>query len=110
MIGLTKNYIKAFNDKNLEAVGGLLSENFTLCDPVVKKITGKKACLEVVKGIFESCENLSFKAKNIFQDKDHTFIEFNLKLDENSFEGVDILRWQNGKIAELRAYLDTKGV
>lgn len=103
---LTKAYIKAFNDRNLESVGALLDEDFILQDPAVKRIEGKQKALEAVESIFSSCKNLSFSAKNIYEDGQTTFIEFILKLDEVRLEGVDILEWQGDKIKELRAYLD----
>lgn len=103
---LTQNYIKAFNDRDLKAVALLLTEDFVLEDPAVKRIEGKEACLKAVEGIFSSCSNLEFKAKNIFEDGEYSFIEFSLKLDEVELFGVDILHWQDGKIKELRAYLD----
>lgn len=46
--------------------------------------------------------------KNIFQDKNITFIEFILMLDGIRIEGVDIIEWKDGQIIELRAYLNTK--
>ncbi|EOD6326273.1 nuclear transport factor 2 family protein [Campylobacter upsaliensis] len=103
---LTKAYIKAFNDRNLESVGALLDEDFILQDPAVKRIEGKQKALEAIESIFSSCKNLSFSAKNIYEDGQTTFIEFILKLDEVNLEGVDILEWQGDKIKELRAYLD----
>ncbi|MEB2792001.1 nuclear transport factor 2 family protein [Campylobacter upsaliensis] len=103
---LTKAYIKAFNDRNLESVGALLDEDFILQDPAVKRIEGKQKALEAIESIFSSCKNLSFSAKNIYEDGQTTFIEFILKLDEVRLEGVDILEWQGDKIKELRAYLD----
>ncbi|CAM3485055.1 nuclear transport factor 2 family protein [Campylobacter upsaliensis] len=103
---LTKAYIKAFNDRNLESVEALLDEDFILQDPAVKRIEGKQKALEAVESIFSSCKNLSFSAKNIYEDGQTTFIEFILKLDEVKLEGVDILEWQGDKIKELRAYLD----
>lgn len=103
---LTKAYIKAFNDRNLESIGALLDEDFILQDPAVKRIEGKQKALEAIESIFSSCKNLSFSAKNIYEDGQTTFIEFILKLDEVRLEGVDILEWQGDKIKELRAYLD----
>ncbi|MBK1973664.1 nuclear transport factor 2 family protein, partial [Campylobacter sp. TTU-622] len=73
---------------------------------VVKRIEGKDRCLLAIKNIFESCKELSFSAKNIFQDKNTTFIEFTLMLDETKLEGVDIIDWQDEQIIKLRAYLD----
>lgn len=103
---LTRKYIRAFNDKNLNEISELLNDNFTLEDPVVKRIEGRDKCLLAIKNIFTSCEKLNFSAKNIFQDKNTTFIEFILILDEAKLEGVDIIEWQGEKIVELRAYLD----
>lgn len=105
---LTKKYITAFNDKNLKEIAILLNDNFILEDPVVKRIEGKDKCLLAIQNIFESYEELNFSAKNIFQDKDTTFIEFILILDGIRIEGVDIIEWKDGQIIELRAYLDTK--
>ncbi|HEB9328855.1 TPA: nuclear transport factor 2 family protein [Campylobacter coli] len=103
---LTKKYICAFNDRSLKEISDLLNDNFALEDPIVKRIEGKDKCLSVINNIFVSCKKLNFSAKNIFQDKNITFIEFILMLDEVRLEGVDIIEWQDGKIVELRAYLD----
>ncbi|EOH2732877.1 nuclear transport factor 2 family protein [Campylobacter jejuni] len=103
---LTEKYINAFNKKDIKEVANLLNENFVLGDPVVKRIEGKEECLKAIENIFNSCKELSFSAKNIFQDKNTTFIEFILMLDETRLEGVDIIEWYNEKIVELRAYLD----
>ncbi len=103
---LTKKYICAFNDKNLNEISDLLKDNFALEDPIVKRIEGKDKCLSVINNIFTGCKRLNFSAKNIFQDKNITFIEFILMLDEVKLEGVDIIKWQDEKIVELRAYLD----
>ncbi|HEC1548523.1 TPA: nuclear transport factor 2 family protein [Campylobacter upsaliensis] len=103
---LTKAYIKAFNDRDLKGVCALLDEDFVLEDPAVKRIEGRQKALGAIESIFSSCKNLSFSAKNIYEDGQTTFIEFILKLDEVRLEGVDILEWQGDKIKELRAYLD----
>lgn len=103
---LTEKYISAFDKKDIKEVANLLNDNFVLEDPVVKRIEGKDNCLEAIQNIFKSCKELSFRAKNIFQDKNTTFIEFILILDEIMLEGVDIIEWHNEKIVELRAYLD----
>jgi len=102
----TKKYIEAFDAKDLEAIELLLDTEFVLEDPVVKRIKGKGEALKIIQGIFDSCDKLSFTAKNIYQDESTTFIEFTLILDEIILQGVDILEWSNNKIIELRAYLD----
>ena len=39
---LTKQYIEAFNSKDINAVSVLLDKDFILCDPVVKRLEGKE--------------------------------------------------------------------
>jgi len=103
---LTKKYVQAFNSRNIEKVAELLIEDFSLEDPVVKRIEGKSKVLEAIKGIFNSCQELSFKAKNIYQDNNTTIIEFVLILDSTVLSGIDIIEWEGEKMKELRAYLD----
>ncbi len=103
---LTLKYIEYFNNKDLENLSELFTNDFLLEDPVVKRIKGKETVLEAIKGIFDSCDNLSFQAKNIYQDNETTIIEFILKLDNTLLIGTDIIEWENNKMKELRAYLD----
>ena len=103
---LTQKYIEAFDSRDLERCAKLFSENFALEDPVVKRIEGKENVLKAIKGIFDSCERLSFTAKNIYADNQTTIIEFVLKLDDTILTGTDILEWEDNKMKELRAYLD----
>ncbi len=39
---LTRDYIEAFNNKDLEKISELVTDDFALEDPVVKRIEGKK--------------------------------------------------------------------
>ena len=103
---LTQKYIEAFDSRDLERCTELFSENFALEDSVVKRIEGKGNVLKAIKGIFDSCERLSFTAKNIYADNQTTIIEFVLKLDDTILTGTDILEWEDNKMKELRAYLD----
>lgn len=103
----TKQYIDAFNSKNIDKVAELFADTFTLEDPVVKRIEGKKEALAAIQGIFNSCEYLSFESKNIYQDNMTTIIEFILQLDETVLTGTDIIEWnKQSQMNELRAYLD----
>jgi hypothetical protein len=104
---LTTQYIDAFNSKNIDKIAELFADNFALEDPVVKRIEGKKEVLAAIQGIFNSCEYLSFIAKNIYRDNQTTVIEFTLKVDETILSGTDIIEWNDtGTMSELRAYLD----
>lgn len=103
---LTKNYIEAFSNKDIEQLATLFHTDFALEDPVVKRIEGKAKVLEAIEGIFNSCTELRFEAKNIYLDNQTTIIEFTLTLDETTLTGTDIIEWDNNKMKELRAYLD----
>jgi len=103
---LTKKYIDAFDGKDLDKCAELFTKDFVLEDPVVKRIEGKDEVLKAIKGIFDSCTNLDFNAKNIYQDNQTTIIEFVLKLDDMVLTGTDIIEWEDNKMKELRAYLD----
>ncbi|MDD3769141.1 MAG: nuclear transport factor 2 family protein [Sulfuricurvum sp.] len=104
---LTQQYIQAFDTKNIDSIAGLLNETFALEDPVVKRVEGKNDALKAMQKIFDSCDTLSFRAKNIYQDGNITIIEFILELDQTMLKGTDIIEWdETGKMKKLRAYLD----
>jgi ketosteroid isomerase-like protein len=103
---LTEAYIRAFDARDLDAVGALLTDDFSLEDPVVKRIDGKSAALAMMQGMFEGCKALSFRAKNIYVDGATSVIEFTLDLDATHLEGVDIIEWRGDQMHALRAYLD----
>jgi ketosteroid isomerase-like protein len=103
---LTEQYIAAFSARDLAAVGALLADDFAIEDPVIKRIEGKAAALDMMKTMFGSCKNLSFKARNIYVEGATSLIEFTLDLDATHLEGVDIIEWRDGKMLALRAYLD----
>ena len=106
LASLTKQYIEAFDSKDLRRVSELLNDEFALEDPIVKRVEGKSNALKKIDEIFKGCKELSFHAKNIFVDGNTSVIEFRLSLDDTVLKGVDIIEWNYEKISELRAYLD----
>ena len=105
---LTREYISAFDSKDLGRLADMLCPDFALEDPVVRRLEGRETCLEAMGNIFKSCKNLSFSAKNIYVDCSTSMIEFVLLLDDTRLEGVDIIEWHEGKLKELRAYVYEK--
>jgi len=103
---LTRAYVAAFNARDAAACAALMTEDFALEDPVVKRIEGRAAVIEAVRGIFGSCKTMSFVARNIYQDGETTLIEFVLTLDDKVLTGMDLIEWRGDKMKELRAYLD----
>lgn len=104
----TEEYVKAFNDKNIQEVATFFSEGFVLIDPV-KKVSGKKSVIDYIEGIFNSVDNLSFKAKDIIFSSKQSVIEFELKLDGVTLIGTDVIRWDDdGLMITMDAYLYEK--
>lgn len=104
---LTERYISYFHTKDIDGIEALMHDTFALEDPTVKRISGKKASLAFIRELFSANNRISFCAKNIFIEKEVSLIEFELKLDELTLLGVDIIEWREGKMCELRAYLNT---
>lgn len=104
---MTKAYVWAFNSRNTEALAGLFTDQFTLKDPN-GLFEGKSVALQYIKDIFaDYCSNLQFKAQNILIDQDAaaSAIEFDLRLADKSWVGVDVISWQQGRIQGINAYL-----
>jgi hypothetical protein len=87
-------------------VAALLDPGFALEDPVVKRIEGKADCLMAIAGIFAGCTRLEFRARGIVVQGSTSVIEFTLALDATQLKGADIIEWRDGRMVELRAYLD----
>ena len=51
---LTQDYIDSFNAKDLDAISSMLSDEFSLEDPVVKRLEGKDKCLKAILNIFNN--------------------------------------------------------
>jgi dTDP-glucose pyrophosphorylase len=102
---LTKNYVDFFNSKNIAGVAALMREDCSLIDPHIRKLNGKSDVIDYIKTLFESNKNLSFLANNIYVDGNNSIIEFILNLDQNNYNGVDIIQWKDRKMVSLRAYL-----
>ncbi len=105
-LNLTEKYMKAFSDKDLNEISNLLHEQVVLEDPQVIRLEGKVAVIKNIDAIFKSAENISFVARNIYQDKTTTIIEFIININETRLTGVDVIEWKENKIISLRAYLN----
>ncbi len=99
---LTKQYIKSFDEKNIEEVLSLVTDDFELKDPA-NHIQGKEQCERFLKSVFEN--EIDFRALDIFVDGDHSIIHFEIIFNGETLNGADIIRWDNGKMSSLVAYL-----
>jgi hypothetical protein len=103
---LTLNYVKAFNNKNINDVLTLCDDNIYLKDPnseFFNKNEFKRFLIDFFKN------DISFTAKEIITDditeKNHSVIHFTLQVNDKTFCGVDIIEWQDEKIVSLIAYV-----
>ena len=103
---LTLSYVKAFNDKNIEAILMLCDDNIYLKDPS-NEIFNKLELKEFLLKFFEN--DISFSAKDIITNDetkhDHSVIHFVLRVNDKFLNGVDIIKWKDNKIVSLIAYL-----
>jgi hypothetical protein len=107
---LTEQYVLAFNNKDLVAIEMMLANNFSLEDPVVKRVEGKGPALNAIAKIFAGCRSLAFVSKGIYVEGKTSLIEFSLDLDSTHIEGVDVIVWDGVLMESMRAYLNLPGV
>ncbi|WNJ96493.1 hypothetical protein RND59_05185 [Vibrio ruber] len=102
----TIDYIKFFNNCDIGGIATLLSNDFSLSDPVVN-INGKDDAIEYIVNIFDSHKNIKFKSLSVMVSNEYeSIIEFELILGNNHFRGVDLISWdKSNKMISMRAYL-----
>ena len=102
---LTETYVEAFNGKNLGSVAALLDDDFSLSDPTVTDLRPKQAALQLISDLFIRHNTLVFQAQRILVDAPCSVIQFTLTLDETTYDGVDLIVWEYGKMIRMVAYL-----
>ena len=100
---LTESYIKAFNDNDIDELSLLVDNDVVLIDPS-NKIEGKINLINFLKELFDG-NSISFSSKLLVSEGDISVIHFDLQVNQDSLSGVDIIKWKNGKIISLIAYL-----
>jgi hypothetical protein len=101
---LSLRFARAFSAKNLEGIGSLLTDDFTLYDPALKQVKGKEAVLDVLRKQFDSTKHVVYEVINAYEDGNVGILEFKITFDDQLFIGVDFLLWHQGKMTELRCY------
>lgn len=101
---LTLQFADSFNQKDLNAIAELFHEDFCLHDPVLKWVRGKNTVLELFGKQFAEASQASYKAVNLFQERNATVLEFIIRIGAEVRFGVDLIDWRGGKMAELRRY------
>lgn len=104
---LTRSYVKFFDEKSLEKVGSLMSDNFELSDGIVNGLTPKNEVLSYIAKLMElNSKIFRFEALNVLTGEDFTILEFKLYLDDSVLHGVDLIHWCDGLMVNMKAFLN----
>lgn len=108
---IVEKYFQAFAKRDLRALEELLTDDVTLQDPFVGILRGKAAVLELNRSMF-SGPAFDLEVRRTWSRGAESFVvEFSLTLDpagvRNVIGGVDCFELWSGRIASIRAYLDT---
>jgi ketosteroid isomerase-like protein len=103
---LTRQYMQRFAARDLDGVMALFHADAGFEDPLVQRLDGAPAIRSAYASLFSAFAHISFTARNLYQDGNTVIIEFVLVADQLRLVGTDIIDWEDGKIRELRAYLD----
>jgi ADP-glucose pyrophosphorylase len=102
---LTEKYVEAFDKRSLHDVMDFFDKNASLVDPA-NSLIGHNSIRDMLLKLFNESKELSFTAKTILVESKKSVIEFELVIDGNMLQGVDIISWNNNdKISALNAYL-----
>lgn len=109
ILNRTYQYVKHFNDKEIDKIDSILDETFSLTDPAVM-VGGKQNALDYIINIFSSCDKIEFVAKKVYVTDDFdSIIEFTLRMSGKEFVGTDIIKWNSRfMMTEMNAYLFEK--
>ncbi len=110
ILDLSKEYLKAFENKDLNKLAELFDDHISIYDPVIKDIQSKEKVLKANKIIFENSQEIKFLFKRLFVDQfSNTCIaELKIHFDGRLIEVIDLIEYSEaGKITKITAYLDT---
>lgn len=101
-----EDYLQSFEDKDVDSVMELFSEECSLHDWNVG-VVGKDNLARFFLGVFDTIENIEVNITHIHEDLSGTLIcEMILSLDETNLSVADIFEFdEEDKIRSLRAYM-----
>lgn len=93
-----------FSNKDAEAIGSLITNDFKLFDPALKWVNGKEAFVDILKKQFAQVDRVKYEIINTFDDNSVKIVEFVITFGDLLLKGVDFIEFQDGKMKELRCY------
>ena len=106
LIKLTNRYVDLFNAKDITSLERMLDEDTILIDPENIFFGKEEVHAELARLL--SHDKIVLEATNIYRDleKQTSFLEFKIQIDDLTLKGVDIIKWSDGKICRLSAYVN----
>jgi ketosteroid isomerase-like protein len=103
---VVEDYLYFFENKDLESISNIFSEDCSLSDWNVGRIAGKQDVLNVYSDIFKSVREIGCDITHIHEDIGGTLAcEMELTIDGEMLLVVDIFEFDNDdNIKALRAY------
>jgi dTDP-glucose pyrophosphorylase len=102
---LTELYIKFFNQKNIAALKPIFSCEVVLDDPCGGLIKGWENVLKFIKNFYQVHPSFECKPLSVVSSESHSVVEFKLVLGNCLLDGVDVIKWTDGRIDYMRIYL-----
>jgi len=103
---VVEDYLDFFENKDIESIYDIFSDECSLTDWNIGTVTGKKDVMDVFKGIFESVRIIDVNIIHIHEDITGILVcEMVLIIDEEELLVVDIFEFDDDdKIKSIRAY------
>ena len=103
---VVEDYLDFFENKDIESIYDIFSDECSLTDWNIGTVTGKKYVMDVSKGIFESVRIIDVNIIHIHEDITGILVcEMVLIIDEEELLVVDIFEFDDDdKIKSIRAY------
>lgn len=110
-------WLDRWNDGDLEGVLALHAEDVRYRDPAVEELVGRAALREHLRKVFAYWPEQEWSEVRRWPHADHLGLTLLWRAEITSprsgkvaqFEGVDVMRFTGGKIAELLIFFDPAG-
>lgn len=108
-LDVVNRFNKATSHHDVDGMMDLMSENVVFEStgpaPDGQKIEGQTAVRKVWEELFQSTPEAKFTAEELFASNDRCVVRWSYDFGKGHIRGVDIIRVENGKIAEKLSYV-----
>ena len=101
---LFRRFGTAFMNKDADAVGEFLTEDFVWCLPDGKTFNGKEAALQAMRGRFADTNGPQFSASRFEYYNDTIVQSYKVSVGGRTLSGADVYQVRDGLIAHKDAF------